>query len=418
MAQLKDDCFAGPGELTPLETALKDLGERLSALADTQIVPLQDALSCFLAEDIIAGRNVPPHDNSAVDGYAVHSGDLAHEGDTRLALGGVIAAGHPLDAAAQPGQAYRIFTGAPMPSGPDTVFMQEDVRMDGDHVVLPAGLKAGANRRFAGEDIKAGSVIAPVGRRLRPQDLGVIASVGVDRVLAYKPLRAAVFSTGDEIRDPSGEAPQGCVFDANRFTVMAMLKSQGCIVEDLGILPDDEAAISTALAAAAASHDLIFTSGGVSVGDEDHVRAAVETLGQLHFWRLAIKPGRPVALGQIGDAVFVGLPGNPVATMVTFMRVAVPVIILLSGGRDIKPAFYKIAAGFSYKKKPGRREWVRCRLIAGDDGVVRVHKYQSDGAGVLSSMVWADGLVELEEDRTQIDEGEMVNFLPFSEVRT
>jgi len=418
MAQLKDDCFAGPGELTPLETALKDLAVRLSALADTQIVPLQDALSCFLAEDIIAGRNVPPHDNSAVDGYAVYSDDLAQEGDTRLALGGVIAAGHPLDGDARQGQAYRIFTGAPMPSGPDTVFMQEDVRLDGDHVVLPAGLKAGANRRFAGEDIKAGSVIAPAGRRLRPQDLGVIASVGVDRISVYKPLRAAVFSTGDEIRDPSGEAPQGCVFDANRFTVMAMLKSQGCIVDDLGILPDDEATISAALAAAAASHDLIFTSGGVSVGDEDHVRAAVETLGQLHFWRLAIKPGRPVALGQIGDAVFVGLPGNPVATMVTFMRVAVPVIILLSGGTDIKPAFYKIAAGFSYKKKPGRREWVRCRLNPGDDGTVRAQKYQSDGAGVLSSMVWAEGLVELEEDRTQIKEGEMVNFLPFSEVRT
>lgn len=417
MAQLKDDCFAGTGELMPLEAALSDLGARLSGLTDTQIVPLQDALSCFLAEDVFAGRSVPPHDNSAVDGYAVHSGDLAQAGDTRLALGGVIAAGHPLDGTARRGQAYRIFTGAPMPSGPDTVFMQEDVQMDGDHVVLPAGLKAGANRRFAGEDIKEGALIAAAGRRLRPQDLGVIASVGVDRISVYKPLRAAVFSTGDEIRDPSGEAPQGCVFDANRFTVMAMLKAQGCIVDDLGILPDDEGAISKALAAAAASHDLIFTSGGVSVGDEDHVRAAVESLGQLHFWRLAIKPGRPVALGQIGDAVFVGLPGNPVATMVTFMRVAVPVIILLSGGTDIKPAFYKVAAGFSYKKKSGRREWVRCRLVPGDDGIMRARKYPSDGAGVLSSMVWADGLVELDEDRTQIVDGEMVNFLPFSEVR-
>ena len=416
MAQLKDDCFAGPGELIPLETALDDLSERLNVVAGTHTVALVDALSLFLAEDIIAGRNVPPRDNSAVDGYAVNFDDLAPDGETRMAVGGRIAAGHPLQGAAERGLAYRIFTGAPMPDGFDTIFMQEDVQIDGDHVVLPPGLKAGSNRRFKGEDITAGAVVVAAGRRLRPQDLGVIASVGIDHVLAYKPLRAAVFSTGDEIRDPAGEAPDGCVFDANRFTVIALLQAQGCIVDDLGILPDDEAQIGAALATAAASHDLIFTSGGVSVGDEDHVRAAVEAHGTIHFWRLAIKPGRPVALGQIGDAVFVGLPGNPVATMVTFLRVALPVVVLLAGGRDITPAFYRVATAFTYKKKTGRREWVRCRLIPGDDGVLRAEKYQSGGAGVLSSMVWAHGLVELDEDSTQIKEGEMVNFLPFSEV--
>ncbi len=415
MAQLKDDCFAGSGQLMALDTALADLAERLSAVTGTQTVTLANALSRFLAQDIIAGRNVPPHDNSAVDGYAVFFDDLAPDGETRLAVGGRIAAGHPLDGPAVRGQAYRIFTGAPMPVGPDTVFMQEDVQLDGDHVILPAGLKAGSNRRFAGEDIEAGAVIVPAGRRLRPQDLGVIASVGIDRVAVYKPLRAAVFSTGDEIRDPSGAAPEGCIFDANRFTVMALLQSQGCSVDDLGILPDDEGQIGAALGAAAASHDLIITSGGVSVGDEDHVKTAVESLGRLHFWRLAIKPGRPVALGQIGDAAFIGLPGNPVATMVTFLRVALPVIVLLSGGTDITPAFYRVASAFAYKKKTGRREWVRCRLRPGDDGISRAEKYKSGGAGVLTSMVWADGLVELDEDRTHIKEGEMVNFLPFSE---
>jgi len=416
MVQLKDDCFAASDELTPLGTALGELAARLSAVAGIERIALADAVSRFLAEDILAARNVPPHDNSAVDGYAVYFDDLAEDGDTRLAIGGRIAAGHPLQGAAERGQAYRIFTGAPLPSGPDTVFMQEDVHLDGDHVILPTGLKRGANCRYAGEDIETGSVVVAKGRRLRPQDLGVIASVGIDRVAVYKPLRAAVFSTGDEIRDPSGDAPQGCVFDANRFTVMGMLQSLGCTVDDLGILPDDEPVISAALATAAASHDLIFTSGGVSVGDEDHVRTAVETLGYLHFWRLAIKPGRPVALGQIGDAVFVGLPGNPVATMVTFMRVARPVVLLLSGGTDITPAFYRVAAAFSFSKKSGRREWVRCRLVQGDDGVFRAENYSSGGAGVLASMVWADGLVELDEDRTQINQGGMVDFLPFSEV--
>ncbi len=416
MAQLKDDCFVGSEALTPLNEALEDLAARLSPIADVETVALSDALSRFLAEDIVAGRNVPPHDNSAVDGYAVHFDDLAADGDTRLPLGGTIAAGHPLQEAVERGRAYRIFTGAAMPQGPDTVFMQEDVTVDGDQAILPAGLKRGSNRRFAGEDIEQGSVVVAAGQRLRPQDLGVIASVGLDRVAVYKPLRAAVFSTGDEIRDPSDQAPLGCVFDANRYTVMAMLQDQGCSVDDLGILPDDETAISSALKSASASHDLIITSGGVSVGDEDHVRTAVLGLGKLHFWRLAIKPGRPVALGQIDDAVFIGLPGNPVATMVTFMRVALPLITLLAGGRDISPTCYSVASAFTYSKKPGRREWVRCRLLRGKDGVLRAEKYSSSGAGVLSSMVWAQGLVELDEDRTHIEPGDQVDFLPFSEV--
>ncbi len=416
MAQLKDDCFAGTDELMPLDSALAGLEDRLGVVAGVETVAIGDALSRYLAEDVISSRNVPPHDNSAVDGYAVFFDDLADHGDTRLPVGGRIAAGHPLEGNAERGKAYRIFTGAPMPAGPDTVFMQEDIQLDGDDVIVPPGLKRGSNRRFAGEDIKSGSVILSRGRRLRPQDMGGIASIGCDRVAVYKPLRAAVFSTGDEVRDPSGDAPEGCIFDANRYSVMGMLRGLGCSVDDLGIMPDDEAMITKALKQAAASHDLILTSGGVSVGDEDHVRTAVESLGKLHFWRLAIKPGRPVALGQIDNAVFVGLPGNPVATMVTFMRVARPVIVLLSGGTDIAPTFYRVPAAFTYGKKASRREWVRCRLEAGDDGTVRAEKYVSGGAGVLSSMVWANGLVELEEDRTQIEAGEIVNFLPFSEV--
>ncbi|NQV48083.1 MAG: molybdopterin molybdotransferase MoeA [Rhodospirillaceae bacterium] len=416
MAQLKDDCFAHGGALTPLDVALLALEAKLVPVVGIETVPLAEALGRIAAADVVAGRPVPPHDNSAVDGYAVYFDDLNPGGDTRLAVTGRIAAGHPLGRPAKPGEALRIFTGAPMPDGPDTIFMQEDVTLDGDDVILPQGLKRGANHRSRGEDVTEGSVIIPAGKILRPQEIGLAASVGLAFLHVHKRLRVAVFSTGDEVRDPSGEAPDGCIFDSNRFTVMGLLEQLGAAITDLGILPDDENIIRAALEASSADHDLLFTSGGVSVGDEDHVKAAVESLGQLNFWRLAIKPGRPIALGTIGGAAFIGLPGNPVAAMVTFIRVARPVVLLLAGATDITPDLYRVRAGFSYDKKTGRREWVRCRLQRGGDGVLTAHKHSSGGAGVLSSMVWAHGLVELPEDRTHVDEGETVDFLPFNGV--
>lgn len=424
MAQLKDDCFAFGGELMPLDGALKILAARLTAVADTETVPLTDAYDRILAEDVIAPRDVPPHDNSAVDGYAVYFDDLAPQGTTRLPVTGRVTAGHPLGRLARRGEAIRIFTGAPMPvgddgtqaSGPDTVYMEEDATADGDFVILPPGLKRGSNRRRAGEDVTAGSVIIRKGIRLRAQEVGLAASIGRARLTVFRRLRAAVFSTGDEVRDPSEDAPPGCIFDSNRYSVMGLLRGLGCQVSDLGILPDRLDVIQSALAAAAQGHDLLVTSGGVSAGEEDHVKAAVEALGAIHFWRLAIKPGRPIALGTVRNTAFVGLPGNPVAAMVTFMLIARPVILILSGGVELAPPLFRVRAGFDFKKKKGRREWVRARLDRDADGVPVARKFRSSGAGILTSMVDSDGLVEIPEDIDRLAAGTMVDFLPFAEV--
>jgi len=265
-------------------------------------------------------------------------------------------------------------------------------------------------------DVKKGSVILTQGTRLRPQEIGLAASVGRSELKVFKPLRVAVFSTGDEVRDPSGAAPDGCIFDANRYTVMGLLNDMGTVVTDLGILPDQLGDIQNALEKAATSHDLLITSGGVSLGEEDHVKDAVQALGEIQFWRLAIKPGRPIAMGKVGTTAFIGLPGNPVASMVTFMRIARPIVLLLGGHKSIAPSLFQVRAGFDFKKKQGRREWVRARLERGQDGILSAIKHPQGGAGVLTSMVESDGLIELAEDQGPFEEGFMVDFLPFSEV--
>lgn len=414
MAQLKDDCFAFGDALVPFDDAMSDLATRLKTVVETEAVSLIEAGGRVLAEDLVSDRNVPPHDNSAVDGYAVFFSDLDPDYETRLPVSGRVAAGHPLGRDAQPGEAVQIFTGAPMPSGMDTVFMEEDVARDGDQIVLPKGLKQGSNRRFAGEDVKTGDVIVVDGTRLRPQEIGLAASIGRDRLTVYQPLRVAVFSTGDEVSDPTGDAPEGCIYDANRFSVMALLHRLGVAVTDLGILPDDEAAISAALGKAASDHHVLMTSGGVSAGEEDHVKAAVEKLGRIHFWRLAIKPGRPIALGQLGDASFIGLPGNPVAAMVTFLMIAQPILRRLAGETGYRAARVKVATDFAYKKKKGRREWVRVTLGSDGNGSPLLSKHHSSGAGILTSMSGADGLAEIGEDIERLEAGASVTYIPFS----
>ena len=409
-----DDCFAAGAELMPLAQALDILAAKLGPAVGSETVPLSQALARTLACDVTATRSVPPHDNAAVDGYAVFFDDL--DGETRLPVTGRMSAGHPLERPARRGEALRIFTGAPMPEGPDTVYMEEDCRTDGDHVILSPGIKRGANRRFAGEDVQAGSLILRAGRLLRPQEIGLAASVGCRELTVYERLRSAVFSTGDEVCDPSAEAGPGCIFDSNRYTVLGMLRGLGCEVTDLGILPDDPDTIRQALDRTAGGNHLLITSGGVSRGEEDHVKEAVESLGSLYFWRLAIKPGRPIALGQVRGKAFVGLPGNPVAAMVTFMRIARPVVLLLAGRTDISPNHFRVPAGFDHRKKLGRREWVRARLERGEDGVLAAVKYPVEGAGILTSMVEADGLVELPEEQGPVAKGAMVDFLPFSGV--
>jgi molybdopterin molybdotransferase len=416
MAQLSDDCFAQGGKLMRADEALALLGRSVVRITESEAVALDAALGRILAEDVAAPHDVPAHDNSAVDGYAVFFDDLDAERDTVLPVTGRASAGHPLGRAARRGEAIRIFTGGVMPEGPDCVMMQEDCEVHGENVVLRPGLKRGANRRLRGEDIAVGQTVLRAGARLRPQDLGQAAAVGRRELLTSKPLRVALFSTGDELREPGAPLEPGCIYDSNRTTIHGLLTGMGCAITDLGILKDEAASLRAALESAAHDHDLVVTSGGVSVGEEDHVRSAVEALGRLHLWRLAIKPGRPIALGQIGAAAFVGLPGNPVAVMVTFLNLVRPMILRLMGGTELTPHHFRVPADFSHKKKKDRREWLRARLVADGAAGWRAVKYPRQGAGILSSMVESEGLVALPEEVTAIEPGTMVDFLPFSEV--
>lgn len=423
MAQLSDDCFV-PGEgLLDADAALAMLETRLDCIVDTETVPLNQAAGRFLAEDIVAARDVPPHDNSAVDGYAVYFDDLHPDAETTLPVAGRAAAGHPLADIPARGEAVRIFTGAPIPGGPegpDTVLMQEDCREENKagqaEVVLPHGIKRGANRRNRGEDIASGSTVLRTGMRLRPQEIGLAASIGRAELPVRCRLVVAVMSTGDEVFEPGTDAPAGGIYDANRHALMAVLSDLGCDVRDFGIVPDQADRIAEALSQAAAECDVVVSSAGMSVGDEDHLARTVETLGSLYFWKVAIKPGRPIAFGQVRDTPFIGLPGNPAAMMVTFLRMARPALLRLAGAGDLQPRLYQVRAGFGHEKKARRREYVRVRLEAGDDGVLVARKYPRGGAGILSSLVESEGLVELPEDMTQLTPGTMVSYLPFTEV--
>lgn len=416
MTQLSDDCFAFGGPLMTMANALALLHERTTVVAETETLGLAEAAGRVLAEDVTAAVDVPAHDNAAVDGYALRAGDLSATDETRLTVTDRIAAGHPSSRTLAEGAAARIFTGAAMPDGADTVVMQEDARFEGGHVVVPPGLKAGANRRRMAEDSHAGEVVLRAGTRLQPQHLALAASVGCGRLAVHVPLKVALFSTGDELVEPGEPLVPGGVYDSNRYLLRSLLAPLPVTVTDLGILPDHRETVAGAVAAAAQWHDLLITSGGVSTGEEDHVRAAVEASGSIHFWRLAIKPGRPIALGQVSGSAFVGLPGNPVAVMVCFLRFARPLLLRLAGAAAEEPPTIRVAAGFSHSKKAERREWLRARLERAADGSLRAEKFPRQGSGLISSLVQSDGLVEIPEDVTHVAEGSMVDFLPFSEV--
>ena len=412
MAQLSDDCFAFGGKLLTIDAALVAIAERTRPVPGTERVALHDADGRVLAADLLAPMDLPPFRNSAVDGYAVRLADL--EGWDTLPVLGRLPAGAPAHDALQPGAASRIFTGAAMPPGADTVFMQEDVELEAGRVRLPPGLKPGANTRPQGEDIAAGAPALATGLRLRPQDLALAAALGLDGLVVRRRVRVALFSTGSELVVPGQALGPAQQYDSNRVLLGALARRAGAEVSDLGILPDSPGGIRVALAGASEGHDLVLTSGGVSAGEEDHVRDAVQAVGTLAFWRLAIKPGRPVAMGQVGGAAFMGLPGNPVAAFVTFVRVARPLLAALGGEAFVPPVGVPVVAGFSYRKKTGRREYVRVQVEPGTDGALHARKHPVDGAGILTSLTATDGLVELSEDVTGVAPGRVVSFLPYS----
>lgn len=418
--KLRDDCFLHDEDRLAHGEAVAILKERMAPVAGTERVSLDAAAGRILAEDVAAPRDIPAHANAAVDGYAFAFSGYDPVNGSSFPVGGRAAAGGEPLFDLPKGTAARIFTGAAMPAGLDTVVMQEDAEVSeqngGAIVAVPAGLRQGANCRLAGEDVKKGAAILKPGRRLRPQDVAAAASAGKAALACYAPLRIAVFSTGDEVVRPGEALGAGQVYDANAPMLRGLIEAAGAECIDLGVLPDHPEAVRASLQAAAGVYDAVITSGGASRGEEDHVVEAVDALGKLHMWQIAVKPGRPMAFGQIGDCVFLGLPGNPVAVFVCFLLYVRPVLLRLGGGEWVEPIRYPLRAAFSVdRKKTGRREYWRGMLARGGDGTPVVEKFPRDGSGLISGLCQADGLIEVAEDVDSVAEGDMLAFIPFAE---
>ncbi len=418
-AKLVDDCFVLDKDRLPHSEALAILKSRVRTVVSIEEVPLANAAGRFLAKVIISPRAIPAHDNTAVDGYAFAHAAYDKEKGARFKLVGEAAAGHPFKNTPSPGSTVRIFTGAVMPVGFDTVAMQEDVRIEriGEEmwVLIPSGLKTGANRRFAGEDAEAGARLVEAGTRLSPQEVAAAASTGVGRLSCYAPLKVATLSTGDEIVRPGEAFSPGMVYDANAPMLQGLITAAGAEAVDLGVLPDKAKRVRDCLSEVSRKYNVIILSGGASQGAEDHVVKSIDTLGKRHLWQIAIKPGRPMSFGQIGDCVVLGLPGNPVAVFVCFLIYVRPVLTRLAGGAWPEPHRFPLPTSFTQRKKVGRREFWRAKLTRAADGRLQVAKFPRDGSGLISSLREADGLIEVQEDVTEVKEGELVDFIPFTE---
>ena len=417
--KLLDDCFAHDKKRLRHEEALSILKQRISPVAAQEDVALIDAAGRILATSITAPHSVPAHTNTAVDGFSFAFADYDAKAGSELPVDGRAAAGHQLAYKPAAGTAARIFTGAVMPEGHDTVVMQEDVRfgtVDGRQFVgIPPGLKAGANVRKAGEDVKAGETVLQAGTVLRPQDLAALASLGVSPVPCFARLRVGIVSTGDEVIRVGAPLAPGQVYDANAPMLMALIGTAGAVAVDLGVLPDKLDEVQQRLAQAAAQFDVIITSGGASRGEEDHITTALDALGKRHLWQLAIKPGRPMSFGQIGNCVLLGLPGNPVAVFVCFLLHVWPLLRRMGGAPWPEPTRYQLPALFAFKgRKVGRREFWRGMLKETPRGL-GVDKFARDGSGLISGLRAADGLIDIPEDATDVQPGDVLAFIPFSQ---
>jgi molybdopterin molybdotransferase len=387
---------------------------QLSLAVSQESVPLAQARGRILGQDLISPLDLPPHDNAAVDGFALSGRDLPESGTARLRLAGRAAAGRPFTGVVLKGEAARILTGAPLPAGTDTVVMQEDCAVDGDtlHVLhLP---RCSSNRRRQGEDILLGKLALSAGQRLRAPEVALAAALGQTSLNVFQRLSVGLFSTGDEVRDPGILLQAGQIWDANRWMLRNLLEGLGCRVADLGILPDDVGAVERALQAAAHVHDLLITSGGMSVGSEDHLGAVIRRRGTLDIWRLAVKPGKPVGFGDIDTCPILALPGNPVAAMVLFLVLGRGIVLRLSGALLEPPLRLRLPADFVYKKRPGRREYLLGRVDSRGPGVSVVRPLPKQGTAILSATTLAEGLILLPEEAEIVDTDDLVDFLPLS----
>jgi molybdopterin molybdotransferase len=412
--RLMDDCFLHDKDRLKHEHALKLIAERVSGVAEARSVELAEAHGRVIAEDVAAASDVPDFANAAVDGYALSHSSLG-AGETRLRVGLRIAAGDAAGAVLGPREAARIFTGAPMPVGSDSCVMQEDVRVEGEWITVPPGLKCGANCRRAGEDLKKGEIVVRRGDRLRPQEIAAIASTGRAKIDCFERLRVGLLSTGNELVRPGAELRPGKVYDSNHVMLRGLIAASGAEAVDFGIAPDDPIAVERLVAQAAEQCHAIVTTGGASRGDADHIVSTIMNKGVLYAWQLAVKPGRPLAMGQIGDKVFLGLPGNPVAVFVTYLLYVQPVLARLQGMTWREPQRYPVAAGFAVKKKKtGRREFWRGWIETGEYGT-EAKKFPRDGSGLISGLRAATGLIEVTEEVSEIRKGDLVAFIPFTE---
>ena len=405
----------------PVAQAQEFIARLVPRVQAIEVLPIRSALGRVLARDIVSAIDVPAADNSAMDGYALRSADLSLAADTVLSIAGTGFAGRPFEGVVAAGQCLRIMTGAVMPAGLDTVVPQEFVKVEGEQVTVPPGIvRSGDNRRLAGEDLARGAVALAAGRIVRPADLGLLASLGRAEVAVFRRLRVAFFSTGNELRSVGEPLAAGCVYDSNRYTLWGMLQRLGVEVLDLGIVPDDPAALEAVFLQATAAADAVITSGGVSVGEADHTKQVMAQLGDVLFWRIAMRPGRPMAIGRIRagggsehGAILFGLPGNPVAVMVTFYAFVRDALLAMSGATPQPLPMLRAASSHAIRKKPGRTEYQRGSVSRAADGNWQVTLAGSQGSGVLRSMSEANGLVVLPHASGDVAAGELVDVLPF-----
>ncbi len=400
--------------LLPVDEALARIRATLSPVRGAEQLPLGAALDRVLAIDVTSPIDVPGHRNSAMDGYAVAAADLPTTDEKAFAVIGRALAGEPYLGELRSGQAVRIMTGAVVPVGADTVIMQEQTRREGDEVYIGGGHRAGDNVRHPGEDIAAGSIVLPTGRRLVPADIGLLASLGIAEIKVVRRLRAAIFSTGDELTPLGAPLADGQIYDSNRYTLAAMLHRLGVEVLDLGMVHDQPDAIAEAFRTAAEIADVVITSGGVSVGEADFVKSTLDRMGRVDFWKIAMKPGKPLAFGMLGQTAFFGLPGNPVSVVATFYQIVQPALRRLTGESEREPMRLRVRTTGRLKKRPGRQDFQRGILERDESGEWQVHSTGNQGSHVLSSMSQANCFIVLPAEGGNVEVGEWVEVQPFA----